>query len=98
MHANGQVIDVKIDDDGTVIFGRVQGSEPEPYEQWISLRYDLTAPTADGKPAGSEPIKVLLRYDVEPRRFALQHRPDLADVEVAGAEIREKNEAHRQPL
>ncbi|MEZ0305311.1 MAG: SNF2-related protein, partial [Hyphomicrobiaceae bacterium] len=38
LHANAQVIDVKIDEDGAVICGRVQGSEPEPYEQWISLR------------------------------------------------------------
>ncbi len=38
VHANGQVIDLAFEDDGTVIRGRVQGSDRKPYEQLISLR------------------------------------------------------------
>jgi hypothetical protein len=38
VRANGQVIDVDINDAGTVIVGRVRGSEPRPYLQMITLR------------------------------------------------------------
>ena len=38
VHARGQVIDVDVNDGGTVIVGRVRGSEPRPYQLMISLR------------------------------------------------------------
>jgi len=38
VHARGQVIDVDVSDSGTVIVGRVRGSEPRPYQLMISLR------------------------------------------------------------
>jgi superfamily II DNA or RNA helicase len=38
VHASGQVIDIDINGGGTVIVGRVRGSEPRPYQQMISLR------------------------------------------------------------
>lgn len=38
VHSNGQVLGIEIEDDGSVISGRVQGSEREPYQQRISLR------------------------------------------------------------
>ena len=38
VHARGKVIDVDVNDGGTVIVGRVRGSEPRPYQLMISLR------------------------------------------------------------
>ncbi|HEU0060057.1 MAG TPA: DEAD/DEAH box helicase [Hyphomicrobiaceae bacterium] len=38
VHARGRVIDVDVSDGGTVIVGRVRGSEPRPYQLMISLR------------------------------------------------------------
>src|ERR1700680_3823714 len=40
VHARGQVINVDVNDGGTVIVGRVRGSEPRPYQQMITLRSD----------------------------------------------------------
>ena len=50
-HARGQVIDVDVNDGGTVIVGRVRGSEPRPYQLMISLRPSSTGvPTASTSP------------------------------------------------
>ena len=38
VHARGKIIDVDVNDGGTVIVGRVRGSEPRPYQLMITLR------------------------------------------------------------
>ena len=47
-HARGQVIDVDVNDGGTVIVGRVRGSEPRPYQLMISLRPSNTGVIIQG--------------------------------------------------
>ncbi len=48
LHAEHHVVDLDKNLDGTVIVGRVRGSEPKPYTQLITIRQGAAGTTIDG--------------------------------------------------